>query len=324
MKKIIALVLALLLLLSLIGCNSSRKDESGEKLSVICTIFPQYDFLRNIAGDLIDLKMLVPFGMESHDFSLESLTVADVRNIGASQLVVYTGGESDSKWINELKSSVRGNTKWIALTDIVEPLSEIMSDSMNHAHEHDHEHEHEHGDEHEETDEHVWTSPKRAMEIVDFLTDELAKLDADNADIYRENAEKYKSELAELDSELESTVSASKRKTLIFADRFPFRYLCADYGLSFDAAFPGCSSSADPSVVQIESLVKSAVDAQAKVIFYMENSKQVYARQIAAKVGAETLLLHSCHQITKEQFNSGISYTELMKNNINNIKEALL
>ena len=322
MKKITALILALLLLLSLIGCNSSRKDESGKKLSVICTIFPQYDFLRNIAGDLVDLKMLVPFGMESHDFSLESLTVADVRNIGASQLVVYTGGESDSKWINELKSSVRGNTKWIALTDIVEPLSEIMSDSMNHAHEH--EHEHEHGDEHEETDEHVWTSPKRAIEIVDFLADELAELDADNADVYRENAEKYKSELAELDSELESTVSASKRKTLIFADRFPFRYLCADYGLSFDAAFPGCSSSADPSVVQIESLVKSAVEAQAKVIFYMENSKQVYARQIAAKVGAETLLLHSCHQITKEQFNSGISYTELMKNNINNIKEALL
>lgn len=316
MKKITAIFLAVLLLLPLVGCGSSSKDESKKRLSVICTIFPQYDFIRNIAGDLVDLKMLVPFGMESHDFSLESLSVADIKNIGASQLVIYTGGESDSKWINELKSSVRGDTKWIALTDIVEPLSEIISDSMNHNHDH--------GDEHEETDEHVWTSPKRAIEIVDFLTDKLAEFDEGNASAYRVNAEKYKSELIELDKELELTVSSSKHKTLIFADRFPFRYLCADYGLSFDAAFSGCSSSTDPSVVQIESLIKSAVQAEARVVFYMENSKQIYAKQIAAKVGAKTLLLHSCHQITKQQFDSGISYTELMKNNINNIKEALL
>ncbi|MFR7855383.1 MAG: metal ABC transporter substrate-binding protein [Acutalibacteraceae bacterium] len=319
MKRITALFISVLLLILLCGCGSSTKDNGG-KLKIICTIFSQYDFIRNIAGDHVDLKMLVPFGMESHDFSLENMTVADVANVGASDLVIYTGGESDSDWINTLRCSVKGSTEWLALTDIVEPLPELLSQSMNISHVHsDGHHEHEEN----ETDEHVWTSPKRAVEIVEALKDKLSALDPYNAGIYSDNATDYIEKLKLLDQKMTKTVELSEKKTLIFADRFPFRYLCADYGLSYDAAFPGCSSSTDPSVAQIESLTAAASKVGAKAVFYMENSNGIYAKQIAGKVGAKALMLHSCHQVTRDEFKNGASYIGLMDQNIEKIREAL-
>lgn len=319
MKRITAFIISIMLLVSLCGCGSSINKSSG-KLKIICTIFPQYDFVRNIAGDHVDLKMLVPFGMESHDFSLENMTVADVANVGASDLVIYTGGESDSDWINTLKSSVSGSTEWLALTDIVEPLPEQLSQSMNISHVHsDGHHEHEEN----EIDEHVWTSPKRAVEIVEALRDKLSALDTQNAGIYKDNAADYIEKLKLLDKEMTGTAASAKKKTLIFADRFPFRYLCADYGLNYDAAFPGCSSSTDPSVAQIESLTAAAVRDGAKAVFYLENSNGIYAKQIAGKVGAKALMLHSCHQVTRDEFKNGASYIGLMNENIEKIREAL-
>ena len=319
MKRITAFIISIMLLVSLCGCGSSINKSSG-KLKIICTIFPQYDFVRNIAGDHVDLKMLVPFGMESHDFSLENMTVADVANVGASDLVIYTGGESDSDWISTLKSSVSDSTEWLALTDIVEPLPEQLSQSMNISHVHsDGHHEHEEN----EIDEHVWTSPKRAVEIVEALRDKLSALDPQNAGIYNDNAADYIEKLKLLDKEMTETAASAKKKTLIFADRFPFRYLCADYGLNYDAAFPGCSSSTDPSVAQIESLTAAAVKDGAKAVFYLENSNGIYVKQIAGKVGAKALMLHSCHQVTRDEFKNGASYIGLMNENIEKIREAL-
>lgn len=310
--KIAAVVVAAMMLMCTAACGMKEKNGDG-RLTVVCTIFPQYDFVREIAGDKADVRMLVPFGVESHDFGLESLTVADLSLVGRSDLVIFVGGESDEMWIEKIKSSVKDHAEWMALTDIVTGLTEITSASM--------EEEEDKGE--EEYDEHVWTSPKRAAVIVSAITEKLCSLDSVNASFYRSNCEKYLSQLGELDNELTAISEKAKTKTLVFADRFPFRYLCADYGFSFDAAFPACSSSADPSALQITSLCRTARESNAGVIFHMENSKTVYAEKIAESVGAKVMLLHSCHTLTEKEFSSGKNYISIMKQNISNISEAV-
>lgn len=322
MKRIIGILLLLSAVVSVcVGCGTEAKP-SDNRLSVVCTVFPQYDFVRSIAGNKVDVKMLVPLGTESHDFQLENLTVAELKTVATADLVIYVGGESDLGWITELRNTVKDNATWLALTDTVETLEEISSDSMEHIHDHEHG-EHSEHEGHTPYDEHVWTSPKRVMTVVRAITDELCRLDSSNAKIYEANCQKYLAELTQLDTELTLAVENGTKTQLIFGDRFPFRYLCADYGLTFDACFSGCSSGVDPSVAQMTSLTKSAMESEAKVIFYMENSNSVFAESVAQKVDGKAELLHSCHTFSKEELKSGVTYLSVMRENIRKISEAL-
>ncbi len=312
MKRFLKIVCSCLVLILLCGCFINKEQKmKNEKLNIVCTIFPQYDFVRQIAGDLVNLKMLVPYELESHDFSLENLTIADLATVSSADMVIFVGGESDAGWIHDLKETVDNEAvKWIAITDMVDLLENEHSDHEHHEHVF-------------EYDEHVWTSPKQVIKIVNALTDELCQMDEKNASRYRQNSEAYIKSLQELDQRINDTVSVAKQKTLVFADRFAFKYLFEDYGLSFEAAFTGCSTSVDPSVAQIATLNQKATDLNAKVVFYMENSNPVFAENIAHNVGAKTLMLHSCHTVTRKQFNGGVSYLSLMNENIKNISEAL-
>ena len=322
MKKVFCFILSCLLVLAVFsGCGD--KSVEDKKLSVVCTVFPQYDFVRNIAGDKADIKMLVPLGTESHDFQLENLTVAELKTVATADLVVYVGGESDLDWISELKTTVKGDAEWVAMSDTVDTLEEISSDSMEHIHDHEHGHDEQHVHEHTAYDEHVWTSPKRVVMIVKALTKELCRLDPENGEFYKANSENYIEKLNLLDSDLSAVCESACKNKLIFGDRFPFRYLCADYGLEFDAAFSGCSSGVDPSVAQMTSLTKSALEANAKVIFYMENSDPTFAESIAKTVGGKAELLHSCHTFSKAELSSGVTYFSVMRDNILKILEAL-
>ncbi|MBO5746102.1 MAG: zinc ABC transporter substrate-binding protein [Clostridia bacterium] len=321
MKRILCLVLALLLTVLLFsGC--SAKVEADSKLSVVCTVFPQYDFIRSLAGDLVDVKMLVPLGTESHDFLLENLTVADLKTVATSNLFIYVGGESDADWVGELRDTVNDKgTTWLKLTDTVETLQEVESQSMTEGHGHDHSRDgHTHHD-YGAYDEHVWTSPKRAKTIVAKLCEVLCELDPENAEVFKTNRDAYLKELDILDQKLTAAVDGKECK-MIFGDRFPFRYLCADYSIVFDAAFQGCSSGVDPSVAQMTSLTKSAVESKAKSIFYMENSDPLFATSIAEAVGGKAVLLHSCHTFTKYELDGGATYLSTMSDNIEKITEA--
>lgn len=311
MKRFIRFICLLIVLVLCCGCVSkiNNEDKSNGKLNVVCTIFPQYDFIREIAGDFVNLQQLVPLGMESHEFSLENLSVADISLVNSADMVVFVGGESDEKWISDLKNSTKNkSTKWLALTEFVDLIEE------KHSH-----------DEHKHSiyDEHVWTSPKNVIKIVKALTNSLCELDVNNKQIYQSNSKEYLEQLESLDKDLTEIISNSSSKTLFFADRFAFRYLCSDYGLSYEAAFSGCSTSVDPSISEISSITKSAKEANAKVIFYMEKSNPVFAINIAKSVGAKPLMLHSCHTVTRQQAQNGISYLSLMNNNLINIAEAL-
>ena len=313
MKRILSLVLSLLIGVSLSGC---RKEQEDTRLKVVCTVFPQYDFVREIGGELVNAEMLLPFSVESHDFSFDSLTVADLKKIASADLFIYIGGPSDKDWVGELKKSVKSDRiEYLALIDATDVLCESLSESMEHDHE-------DHGHLETETiDEHIWTSPKRAIEIVDFICAKLCDLDKQNSEAYLNNANNYNQRLIEADNKLSKIESSGKK--LIFADRFAFRYLCYDYKISYDAAFPGCSAATDPSVSQIASLTKSAKDSKAKSIFYLENSDPAFAKNIANTIGAKAVMLHSAHTVSKKEFENKISFISILENNILKISEAL-
>jgi len=314
MKRFICLIVSLAVCLSLLsGCAAGERD-SG-KLSVVCTIFPQYDIVRNIAGDSVELKMLLPYSMESHDFKLENLSVKDLQTVSEADIIISVGGPSDSSWINELKKKVGNDTqKWVELSSMTETL---CAEEHHHG---EHDHDHDHSD--NEIDEHIWTSPGRMVQASLYITNILKAADPEISSVCDKGLIDYITELRLMEIEL-SSIGQRAQKPIIFADRFSFRYLFHDYGLEYEAAFTGCSSSVDPSALQIASLTQKALDNKATTVFYMENSNTKYAQKIAAAVGAKTAMLHSCHNLSREEFKKGETYVSLMKKNINALKEAV-
>lgn len=327
MKRTLFILLALIIMTSVFAaCNSGEKvdsaDTNGEKISVVTSIFPQYDFVRQIAGENVELTMLLLPGAESHSFEP---TPQDIIKIQNCDMFVYVGGESDD-WIDGILDSVdTSNMKTLALMDMVETVEEEIVEGMQDEDEHGHsddadteEHDHD-----AEYDEHVWTSPKNAKTIVSALTDALCELDEGNAATYRDNAAAYLEDLDELDSEFRQVVSDASRKTIVFGDRFPLRYFVDTYGLQYFAAFPGCSSESEASAATVAFLIDKVNDENIPVVFHVELSNEKMADTICEATGANKRLFHICHNITKDEFENGVSYLELMRNNVDALKEAL-
>ena len=329
--KVLALMLALLMLASVLpACVSVEKGGSGKedgRLYVVCTVFPQYDFIKNIAGDLVRLEMLVPAGTDTHNFTMSNLSVSKINELKDADLIVFVGGESDEALQNELQKAFKDEdiTFLTLLSLIDQPLCNAETDGMHveegsgeeHEEEHDHDHDHE-----QALDEHVWTSPKRAMELTKDLCKLLCELDPAGQKTYEANAERYIGKLSALDASFEELKENRTFDTLIFADRFPFRYLCYDYGISADAAFTGCSTSVDPSVSTMDYLYQKAERLGLPAILYMEGSTPVYAETLAERIGGVALLLHSCHIPNEKEFKSE-SYLSLMEKNLDVLKTAL-
>ncbi|MBO5798369.1 MAG: zinc ABC transporter substrate-binding protein [Clostridia bacterium] len=298
MRRILAVCTALLLLLGLAGC--AGMGGKSEKLTVICTVFPPYDFVRQIAGDNVEVTLLLKPGQESHTYEP---TPRDILDIGECDLFISVGGESEA-WVADILASVDTPPRTLKLLDCVEPLHE----------------EHDHGD---EVDEHVWTSPKNAMAIVTALTDALCELDEKHGDTYRQKATAYQAELTALDTEFAAAVAGGRHNTLVFGDRFPFRYLAEEYGLSCHSPYQGCDSHAEPSAATVAALVDLAKAEAVPVVLYIEFSNQQMADTLAEATGAEKRLFHSCHNVTKAEMESGATYLSLMRGNVAVLKEAL-
>ena len=323
MKKILSLLLGACLALS--GCAqnaasapSTDTAEAGEKISVVSTIFAPYDFVRQIAGALAEVTMLLPPGTESHSYEL---TPQDIIKIQNCDIFVYVGGDSDA-WIHEvLESMDTGKMKIITLMDCVEVVEEEIVEGMENDHDDDH---HGHDEDHaQEYDEHVWTSPRNAKNIVSKLSDALCGTDPANAVAYKANAEAYKTLLDALDARFRAVVDGAARRTLIFGDRFPFRYLADAYGLEYYAAFPGCSTETEASAATVAFLIDKARAEGIPVVFHVELSNKKMANTIGEETGAQVLLLHACHNVTRDEMADGITYLELMNQNVENLKEAL-
>ena len=321
MKKILNICIVLVVLCVFVvtfsGCTNNKEEEnlSGEKLSIITTIFPQYDFARAIGGDKVDVKMLLSPGVESHGFEP---TLQDISNIGKSDLFIYVGGEGD-EWVGDVLETVNSDKlKTISLVDTVETVEEELVEGME-----EHEEEEEEHEEEGEIDEHVWTSPRNAIKIVNKICETLSEIDSENAEYYKNNADNYIKELEQIDSDLIEIVQNARIKTLVFAERFPFRYLAEHYGLKYYAAFPGCSSNSEPSLATINLLVEKVKEENVSKVFYIEFSNGAVADTICQMTGATKAELHSCHNVSKEDFNNGVTYIDLMKRNVETLREAL-
>lgn len=301
LKRILAITTALLLLVGLAGCAGTTGQDDG--LTVICTVFPPYDFVRQVAGEAADVSLLLDPGQESHTYEP---TPKDIITIGECDLFICVGGESEA-WVADMLASLDTPPRTLELMDCVEPL---------HA-EHDHDHEG------EAVDEHVWTSPKNAQDIVAAITDTLCELDTANADTFRRAADAYKADLSALDSDFAAAVAAGQRRTLVFADRFPFRYFADEYGLTYHSAYEGCDSHAEPSAATVAALIDLAKAEQVPVVLYIEFSNQKLADTLAESTGAEKRLFHSCHNVTADEMAAGATYLSLMRQNLAVLKEAL-
>lgn len=311
MKKTISLFLALIVILSLCACKSTEK-ENDDKLSVIAVLFAEYDLASHVSGGTADVTMLLPPGSESHSYDP---TPQDIISIKNCDVFICGGGESDS-WIDSVLSSVDSdNCAVIKMTEVCELKEEETVEGMQ-------EEKGEESDE-EEYDEHVWTSPKNAVLILNEIERVFCEKDEKNADAYRKNAQKYRYEIEELDREFQAVRKNAERDEIIFADRFPMRYFTDEYSLRYYAAFPGCSSEAEPSAKTVKFLIDKVREDRIPVVFTIEFSNKAIAYAIKDETGAEILEFHSCHNVTKEQFASGVSYISLMRQNLENLKEAL-
>jgi zinc transport system substrate-binding protein len=315
MKRVFLLTVSIITMLFLVsGCMQKKNNDvqnGNGKITITATIFPQYDFVRAVAKDKVNLSMLLPPASESHSFEP---TPKDIITIQNSDIFIYVGGESD-EWVNRILESMdTRNMTIISLMDIVDVVEEEVVEGME-----------EEAEEEEGVayDEHVWTSPQNAVRIVQALTETLCKTDAVNADLYSQNGENYIAELRDLDAAFQTVVDNANRKTIVFGDRFPFRYFADAYGLSYFAAFPGCSTETECSAATIAFLINKIKAEKIPVVFHIELGNERMADTIAEETGAEKLLLHACHNISKKDFEDGVTYVDFMRQNVENLRKAL-
>ena len=324
-KKIFGLILAGAVLITGCTAKTEKKDKGDNtkgKLKIVTTIFPEYDITRAIAKDKVDLELMIKPGVDVHSFTP---TPQDIKTVQNSDIFVYGGTEHD-KWVENLTKSIdMKNKKVVKLVDGIQQLEEESVDGMKHEHHHDDkkEDEHNHKGEEKELDPHYWTSPKNAIQMVKTITNALVEKDPDNAEFYKENAENYIKQLEGVDKELHDVVDNAKIKKVVIADRFPFRYLFKDLGLEYRALFSGCSVESTASAGQIKKMVDYVKENKIPVVYHIEMGKGELAETVAKNSGAKVKLLHSIHTVTKEDFDKGITYIDLMKQNVEALKEGL-
>ncbi|MCR5275977.1 MAG: metal ABC transporter substrate-binding protein [Clostridiales bacterium] len=324
------------------ACSKSKKN-SDKKLKIVTTIFPEYDWVMNVLGDEkenADVTLLLDNGVDLHSYQP---TADDILKISECDLFIYVGGESD-EWVEDVLD--QATNKDMAVINLLDSLGdqvkeEEMVEGMQgeeHDHDHgdedhdhdehdeDHDHEHEHDEEEPEYDEHVWLSLKSASSLVETIGNKLAQVDKDHADTFKKNAEDYKKKLLDLDKKYQEAVGAASVKTLLFGDRFPFRYLVDDYGLSYYAAFVGCSAESEASFETIAFLSKKVDELNLKAVMTIEGPNHKIAETIKENTSSKDqsiLTMDSMQSITSKDVKNGTTYLSIMEKNLDVLKEAL-
>ena len=334
MKKVISPLLAVLMLVGMLtGCTnqaemptvtatpagSQAQPTAEEKIRIVTTIFPEYDWVREILGDKADsaeITMLLDNGVDLHSYQP---TADDLIKISDCDLFVYVGGESD-EWVEDaLKGAANRDRKVINLL-------EILGDSVKEEETVEGMQEEEEDHEEKEYDEHVWLSLKNAKTLVGAISESLQELDPDNKDTYAANADAYGQKLSALDAEYQKAVSAGTYKTLLFGDRFPFRYLVDDYGLSYYAAFVGCSAESEASFETVSFLARKVDEGKLPCVLTIEGKNHKIAETIVQNTAGKNqkiLTMDSMQSTTAQDVANGTTYLSLMAKNLDVLKEAL-
>lgn len=332
MKKITALLLALFMLVgALAGCGKQNDTNQTDKLSIVTTIFPEYDWVREILGDKADnaeITMLLDNGVDLHSYQP---TADDIVKISDCDLFIYVGGESDG-WVEDaLRNAANRNMKVINLLEVLgdSVKTEEIVEGMQEEHEHEDAHAHDDAEEHEheeEADEHVWLSLKNAKMLVRVISKALQELDPDNKDIYAANADAYVKKLSALDADYQAAVDAASNKTILFGDRFPFRYLVDDYGLRYYAAFVGCSAETEAGFETISFLAKRVDEWKLPCVLTIEGAQHKIAETIVRNTttkNQKVLTMDSMQSTTTQDVKNGTTYLSVMEKNLSVLKEVL-
>ena len=330
MKKTIAYLLCLLLTVCLFAAcggntpEGAGPDGSGEPIRIVTTIFPLYDWVREILGDeadAADITMLLDSGVDLHSYQP---TAADILKISTCDLFIYVGGESD-KWVDDaLAEAVNPHMR---VVDLLEVLGDqVKEEELVEGMEHGHEEEEEPGEDEVEYDEHVWLSLGNAQTLCGVIAEELSAVDPADAGAYSANADRYIAELAALDDGYREAVAAASNRTLLFGDRFPFRYLTEDYGLEYYAAFAGCSAESEASFETIVFLANKVDELGLGAILQIESADGSIARTIRENTRTkdqEILTLNSLQSVTAKDVSGGTTYLSVMEDNLAVLRAAL-
>ncbi len=352
LKKTLLGLIILTLLTTTVSAKTKKTDKNTGKLKVVTTIFPEYDWTREILGDNlknVELTLLLGNGVDLHSYQP---SIKDIAKLSSADIFIYVGGESD-EWVEDaLKNATNKNMKVINLMEVLgdkvkaEEIKEGMQAEEEEEHDHhhhdgehhddydddDHDHEaeghhHHHDDEDEvEYDEHVWLSVRNAKILSAEIASALCEKDAANAALYKANLTAYTTKLNALDSKYEAVVKAGSKNTILFGDRFPFRYLVDDYNLDYFAAFVGCSAETEASFETVIFLAKKVDELGLKTVLKIESGDGKIARTIVDNTknkNAKVLTMDSIQSTTQKQANAGTTYLSIMEGNLKVLEEAL-
>ena len=331
-KRILALLLAAATALGLCACAPEGDRSDSGKLSVVCSLFPYYDFVRVIGGEWVEPRLLVAAGREAHSFEPTPL---DAVTISKADVFLYNGGEGEY-WVESMLDAAGEHIAVASrMMDYVDALNEEYVEGMQGAdgHDHDHEHgshddhDHDHEDEHDsdeiEYDEHIWTSPKNAIVLCRAVCDAICRADAENAAFYRANCENYCAQLEDLDARFAALCESAPRRLLIFADRFPMLYFCREFGLDYRAAFHGCSGDTEPSLATIKFLIDKVEDENIPVVYTIDFGTKKVAAVVSECTGAAIETLYSMQTVSRADFDAGETYLTLMERNFEALRKGL-
>lgn len=311
MKKTLSITILLAMLCALLSGCGAQSEPEGEGISVVATVFAPYDFARQLVGERGEVTLLLPPGSEAHSYEPSPKDIIEIQNC---DLFIYVGGVSDA-WVSDVLESVGGEVRTVTLMDCVELLEEEHVEGMEVDE-----------DEHEgeiEYDEHVWTSPRNAELICEKIAAALCEVDPEGAEEYGTALESYCAQLDELDAAFTEVVENGVRDTVVFGDRFPLLYFAKAYGLNYYAAWPGCEDEAEPSAATVTFLIDKVKAEGIPVVFHIELSNEDMADTICNETGAKKMLFSACHNVTRAQFDAGVTYLELMWQNVDALREAL-
>lgn len=323
MKRIISLLICFVMLLTLVSCTGAGNTETGKK-SIVCTTFPQYDWTVNILGDKADeweVSILLDSGTDLHNFQPSA---EDIITVNSCDLFIYVGGESDG-WVEDV---FKTNTADTELIDLMQTLDgRLLEAGHSHGHEDEHDEDFEHNElcDHEH-DEHIWLSLENAEELCEAIAYRLGVIDPDNAQVYERNCESYTEKLEALEEKYQNTVDTAKHRTLVFADRYPFAYLCEDLGLTAHAAFSGCSAETEASFEKIVELAGEVDNEGLSAVVVIDSSDRKLADTVISNTQTkdQTIVeLDSMQSVTRKDIDGGASYLAIMEKNLEALKTAL-
>lgn len=315
LKKITCIVIIINLIFSVSACSVSSKNNG--KLNVVTTLFPQYDFAKQIVGDKGTVELLLSPGIEAHSYDP---TPADIIKINECDLFIYTG-ENMEVWAADIIESLENE---VNVLNVSEGIELIKSEEDNHEDTEIHEEDADNHKGHNHVyDPHIWTSPAIAKQMLNNILEEIVKEDPENEAYYRENADNYSKQLDELDSQFRTLADEADVKTIYFADKFAMYYFVKEYGFSYASAYDSCSAETEPSAKLVAKMVDEVKKNGVKAIYYAELSNHKAADTISKETKSDKLLLHSCHNVSKDEFNKGVTYVSLMKQNLENLKVGL-